>query len=136
MGNAIASATVKSTGQPFAQKASAGGHSLAADVGPEHGGTASGFSPYELTLSALGACTNITVSMYAKRKELPLTGMEVSLSYHKPAEGSAFAARFERVITFEGALSDEQKQKLIEIAGKCPVAQFLKGSVEIVTTLA
>ena len=121
----------------------AGTHTLVADEPASVGGTDTGPSPYGLLTSALGACTAITLRMYADRKQWPLEGMSVRLTHDKiHAEDCAACEtkagkldKFEREITLSGALSAEQKQRLLEIANKCPVHQTLESKVIIETRL-
>lgn len=121
----------------------AGAHALVADEPTDAGGTDMGPSPYGLLTSALGACTAITLRMYADRKQWPLEGVSVRLTHDKiHAEDCATCEtrvgkidKFEREITLSGALSAEQKQRLLEIANKCPVHQTLESDVIIETRL-
>ena len=100
-------------------------------------------NPYELLLAALGACTSMTVRMYAERKQWPLQGVQVSLSYAKVhAEDCAecetkvgMVDRIEVGISFTGDLSEEQQRKLLEIANKCPVHRTLVSRAQIDTRL-
>src|SRR5262249_38007703 len=117
----------------FAQKITAGPHLIAADEPTEFGGNDSGPNPYELLLAALGACTSMTVRMYADRKQWPLEKVHVSLSHARiHAEDCAdcetkvgMVDRIDAEISFTGNLSAEQRSKLLEIANKCPVHRTL-----------
>ena len=127
----------------YIQHIEAGNHSFVADE-PLPDGEDAGPDPYGLLLAALGACTAMTIQMYARRKKWPLGRVRVALTYervHKkdcddcedPAER---AHRIERVVQLEGALSDEQRDRLLEIAELCPVHRTLREPKEFVTTLA
>ncbi|MCG6203327.1 bifunctional alpha/beta hydrolase/OsmC family protein [Rhodopseudomonas sp. HC1] len=131
-------------GGKFQNTISVGPHRLSADEPVAVGGADSGPGPYDLLLSALGACTSMTVRLYADRKQLPLERTTVTLSHAKiHAEDCAecetkvgLLDRIERVIAFEGNLDAEQRAKLIEIADKCPVHRTLTSEVRIVTRMA
>jgi putative redox protein len=115
----------------YAVRIEAGRHVLVADEPTALGGKDSGAAPYELLLSALGACTAITLRMYAQRKGWPLEGVAVELHYRKEGD----AASIERVLSLDGALAGEQRDRLAEIAERTPVTLTLKGGVEIRTEL-
>lgn len=127
----------------FAQLIQAGRHRLRADEPLSAGGDDSGPGPYDLLLAGLGACTSMTVRMYAEQKKWPLERVTVDLEHDKvhatdcaeceTREGKI--DRIERVLTLEGKLDDAQRQRLLEIASKCPVHRTLHGEVWIPTTL-
>ena len=125
------------------QNITIGPHQLRADEPVAFGGADAGPDPYELLLAALGACTGMTVRMYADRKKWPLEGLQVQLAHSKiHAEDCANCEtqsrsldRIERKIAFTGKLSADQLQKLREIADKCPVHRTLSSRVEIHTLL-
>src|SRR5580692_7163023 len=125
----------------FAQQILAGAHALTADEPAESGVTDIGPPPYDLLIAALGACTSMTVGMYARRKSWPLEEIIVHLRHSKihatdcaeceTKEG--MLDRIERDIHFTGPLTDEQRSKLLEIANKCPVHRTLTSEIEIKT---
>jgi uncharacterized OsmC-like protein/fermentation-respiration switch protein FrsA (DUF1100 family) len=128
----------------FAQDVYAGRHRLRADEPIASGGSDSGPNPYDLLLAALGACTSMTLRLYANAKQLPLTGVSVALKHDRVHAADcaecvtkdAKIDRIERVLTLEGDLDDAQRAKLKEIADKCPVHRTLHSEVWIRTTLA
>jgi putative redox protein len=127
----------------FAQLVQAGRHRLRADEPVAVGGDDSGFGPYDLLLAALGACTSMTVRMYAEKKKWPLRRVSVELKHDKvhAADCAECETRegkldsIERVLTLEGELDDAQRQRLLEIANKCPVHRTLHSEVWIPTRL-
>lgn len=114
----------------FAQDIAVAGHRLRADEPAEKGGEDTGPAPHELLLAALGSCTAMTLKMYAERKGWPLGDVHVKLT------GEHVDGRFviSRHLTMAGALDDEQRRRLVEIANKCPVHKTLVGEVVIQTT--
>ena len=124
----------------FLQDVNAGpDHHLLADEPEAYGGTGRGLSPYGFLAAGLGACTSMTIRMYARRKGWPLAGVSVDVSHDKvhaqDAAGGqgAKADRFIRVIRLKGDLSVEQRDRLMEIADRCPVHRTLERSSEVVT---
>jgi putative redox protein len=110
---------------------SIGPHTLAADEMPKEGGADAGPSPHEFLLAGLGACTAITLQMYAGRKGWKLTKVDVTVT----AEHVEGAFLMRRELVLEGDLDDTQRARLKEIAEKCPVHKTLTGTVLIETTL-
>jgi putative redox protein len=136
---------VSETGEgKFQQTVVVGPHHLLADEPIAAGGNDTGLSPYEFLTAGLGACTAMTLRLYADQKKLPLTGVSVTLSHAKihavdcatceTKEGKI--DRIERTIALEGPLDETQRKRLLEIADKCPVHRTLTSEVEIRTSLA
>jgi len=125
----------------FQQTVTSGPHQMLADEPLAAGGADTGPGPYDLLLSALGACTSMTMRMYADRKSLPLERITVTLKHNKiHAEDCAecetregLIDQIDRVIAIEGTLDADQRQRLMEIADKCPVHRTLKSEVRIFT---
>jgi putative redox protein len=126
---------VESGNGPYGQFITCGGHVLGADEPVEMGGQDTGPDPFELLLAALGACTAMTIRMYAKRKGLRLDRVAVKLRHLQRAAGGDIKDRFERVITLDGQLSIEERKHLLAIAERCPVSQALKRSSDITSLL-
>jgi putative redox protein len=145
LGEAPRNVVVQETGNSkFQQSVSAGPHRLLADEPKAAGGDDTGLSPYDFVLAGLGACTSMTMRLYADRKSLPLERTTVTLRHSKIyaqdcAECETKAGmldQIERVIAMEGALSSEQRERLMEIADKCPVHRTLTSEIHIVTRAA
>jgi uncharacterized OsmC-like protein/alpha/beta superfamily hydrolase len=118
---------VEETGQgAFQAEVSAGGAHFFVDEPVEVGGLGSGPTPYDLLSAGLGACTTMTLRMYARAKSLPLDRIRVTVGHKRVRELPT--DRFVREIRLTGALSDDQKKRLLEIADKCPVHRTLHGA--------
>jgi uncharacterized OsmC-like protein/pimeloyl-ACP methyl ester carboxylesterase len=128
----------------FQQTIATGPHRLLADEPVAAGGEDTGPGPYDFLLASLGACTSMTMRLYADRKSLPLERVTVTLKHQKiHAEDCAecetkagMLDQIDRVIAMEGALDAEQRKKLMEIADKCPVHRTLTSEIRIVTQAA
>ena len=109
-----------------------GAHALTADEGPALGGQDAGPAPYDLLLAGLGACTAITLKMYAERKGWDLGTLSVDLKLRKEADRT----HIHRTLHIEGALDAEQRARLADIAERTPVTLTLKAGADILTELA
>jgi putative redox protein len=136
---------VSETGEgKFQQSVTVGPHHLLADEPVAAGGMDTGLSPYDFLTAGLGACTAMTLRLYADQKGLPLTGVSVTLRHSKIHAADCATCetregrldRIERTIALEGELDDAQRARLLEIADKCPVHRTLTSEVEIRTALA
>jgi uncharacterized OsmC-like protein/alpha/beta superfamily hydrolase len=127
----------------YALTVAAGKHRLRADEPESAGGSDTGPAPYELLMAALGACTSITLRMYADRRQIPLRRVAVRLTQPRAhaddcancEQPDAKMNGIDREITLEGELDAGQRQKLLEIAGKCPIHRILEPSIRITTRL-
>ena len=117
----------------YATAIAAGRHQLTADEGPELGGKDAGPAPYDLLSSALGACTVITLRMYAERKQWPVTAVHADIQFKR---GDDKVESIDRALHIEGDVDAEQKKRMAEIAERTPVTLTLKRSLDIHTTLA
>jgi putative redox protein len=130
---------VASVGGGYAQNIQAREHTLPADEPVAVGGTDTGPDPYELLLASLGACTSMTVQMYAKRKGWPLTAVSVRLRHQKVhaqdcadcEQTNTYVDVIEKDVDLTGDLTAEQRARLLEIADRCPVHRTLTGQVRI-----
>ena len=121
--------TVNSGSPAYVQNISIGPHALLADEPPEAGGADTGPNPYEFVMAALGACTSMTVRMYAERRNWPLEKVEVDLKFSRLhaadcddcSRKKGIVNRIEKRITFIGDLSEIQRQRLLHMANNCPV---------------
>ena len=127
----------------FLQDVNAGpGHHVLADEPSAYGGTDRGMSPYGFLAAGLGACTSMTIRMYARRKGWPLEHVSVDVCHDKvhaqdaDSRADAKADKFTRAIRLTGDLDDDQRQRLLEIADKCPVHRTLERSSLVETHLA
>lgn len=109
-----------------------GRHQLLSDAPEAFGGEDSGPEPHDLLAAALAACTTLTVTMYARRKGMLLEDVRVRIEHGQEQGGYAFR----RHIEYVGDLGSEERQRLTEIANKCPVHKTLSGSIRIETEAA
>ncbi len=133
MGNLVT--VSERAGGKFTQDVKTGRHCLYADEPENLGGADLGPSPYEYVLAGLGACTSITLRMYAERKKWPVTHISVDVSYKMTGFGKDMRSVFIRKIKIEGELDDGQKSRMLQIADKCPVHKMLETTTEIRTEL-
>lgn len=140
----LAHVVVRGDAKGFAQQIAVGRHRLPADEPVAAGGTDTGADPYGLLMAALGACTSMTISLYARRKQWPLDAVTVSLRHSRIHAADCadcetrdgMLDRIDRDIELQGDLSDAQRSRLIEIANKCPVHKTLTSEIDITTRLA
>ena len=130
--------TVKSQLQPYTVTITNSRHSWIADEPPEKGGADAGPSPFEMLLSSIGACVAITVQMYAGRKGWPLEGVVIDLEHSKIQAADCDDCETETgkiseiklSLNLEGDLSEEQKERIFQIAGRCPVKRSLEAEIK------
>ena len=120
----------------YQQQVSAGKHIMLADEPESMSGGDAGPAPFDFLMAGLGACTSMTLRMYAERKGLALTGISVVLNHDKTEVDGIQRNRISRQITLEGNLSDAERQRLLEIAEKCPVHRALSQSFVLESQLA
>src|SRR5690242_11828442 len=132
--------TVRSA-EGLTQSIEARGHRIVADEPRDAGGSDTGPTPYELLLGALGACTSMTMRMYAARHQWPLENVEVHLVHERThaedcqncenPNANPFLDRVTKRVVLHGALSADQRARLLEIADRCPVQRTLQGPMVI-----
>lgn len=130
---AVATARVVSTDANYRQNIHTGTHDLVTDEPVSAGGQDAGPAPYDFVLAGLGACTAITLRMYAQKKAWDIGELKVELTLLKNHEGDA---SIERVLHSSATLSDEQWERLLDIAGKTPVTKTLQAGSPISTSRA
>ena len=131
------------TGDGFRTEVLGGGHAFVADEPKSMGGTDTGPTPYDLLLAGLGSCTGMTLRMYADRKDWPLEETVVRLSHGKVHAADCDDCestdgkvdRIEREVEVRGDLTDEQRERLLEIANKCPVHRTLHNEIVVASSL-
>jgi putative redox protein len=128
----------------FQQEITAGAHRFLADEPATSGGLGSGPTPYDFLLAALGACTSMTLRLYADRKGIPLERARVSLKHSRVYASDCadcetkegMVDQIDRQIALEGNLDKETRERLLEIADKCPVHRTLTSEIKIRSQLA
>lgn len=131
-------------GEKYTTEVMTPNHHLIADEPAEVGGADLGPNPYDLLMASLGSCTAMTLKMYADRKKWPLDQVSVFLNHEKvhledsahPEDKGAKVSQFTRIIEIEGSLDETQRQRLLEIANKCPVHRTLQEEILIQTMLS
>jgi putative redox protein len=127
----MATATARISNARYATAITTGRHALTADEPERNGGADVGPAPFDLLLASLGACTAMTLKMYAEHKQWPLEALEVRLHYH----GGETPPRIERVLVPAGPLDEAQRARLADVAERTPVTLAIKGGVPIQTSL-
>ncbi len=121
----------------YQQQVTVAAHTFIADEPVSMGGNDAGPAPFDYLLTALGACTSMTLRMYAELKQLPLERVSVTLTHEKiEVEGKGKIDRISRRIGLEGNLTPEQRNRMLEIANRCPVHRTLSGNLQIDSSLA
>ncbi len=123
------------SGQTYTTDIQIRGHQLIADEPPEKGGEDLGPTPVELLLASLASCTAITLEMYAGRKEWPLEGVSIEITKEPDPEAPYKTDLLRQRITLEGPLDDDQRARLLTIAGRCPVHRIIADSPRMVEEL-
>jgi putative redox protein len=127
---------VASNEAPYLVRIEDGTHQWSADEPVALGGADLGPTPHQLLLSALGACTAVTLRMYAARKSWALEEVQVELQFNPDGPPAGGGNDIRRRITVRGELSAEQRERLLQIANACPIHKVLSGEVRIATSLA
>jgi putative redox protein len=128
----------------FRSEVEAGPHRFVIDEPSSAGGTDAGPTPYDALAAALGSCTAMTLNFYAKREELPLEGVDVAVTHDRQhakdcadcVTSGGYIHRFRVELRLHGPLTPEQKQHLLSIAARCPVAKTLSSEIKIDEVLA
>lgn len=135
--------TVRSRGS-FRNEVQAGPHTWVLDEPTSAGGGGEGPTPYDMLAAALGGCTSMTLHFYAKREKIPLEGVEVVVTHDREHAAdcadcltkSGYIHRFRVEIRLEGSLTEGHRQKLLDVARRCPVAKTLSAEIKIDEVLA
>lgn len=130
--------SVHSSGS-FRNEVQAGPHRFVIDEPPDAGGKGEGPTPYDLLAGALGGCTSMTLHFFAKREKIPLEGVDVAVTHDRRhakdcadcTTQSGYIHRFKVEIRLHGPLTEEQKQKLLSVAARCPVAKTLASEIKV-----
>jgi putative redox protein len=136
----MAAAVVVRSRGTFRNEVEAGVHRFVLDEPLAAGGTDEGPTPYDMLASALGGCTSMTLVFYARRENLPLEGVDVTVTHDRQSAKDCvdcttqkgFIHRFQVAIRLHGPLlTDEQRHHLLEVAGRCPVKKTLSSEIRI-----
>jgi putative redox protein len=127
----MSTAVVRHERGKLRQEITVGRHHLVADEPVANGGEDAGPNPFDYLATALGACTALTLRMYAQHKQWPLENAEVSVTLERTAEGILF----DRTLALLGPLDEAQRARLLKVAESCPVHKALSGKIEIRTRL-
>jgi putative redox protein len=127
----------------FRTEVEAGPHRFVLDEPEDAGGSGEGPTPYDLVAAALGGCTSMTVHFFARREGLPLEGVDIKVTHDRQhakdcadcTTQSGYIHRFRLELTLHGPLTDEQRAKLLEVAGRCPVKKTLTAEIKADVTL-
>jgi putative redox protein len=126
---------IENTTNRYTQKVTAGSHSFLSDEPKDLKGDDLGPTPFDLLLSALGSCTSITLTMYAEMKNIKLESITVRLNYIPPNKLEATSSRITRKIHLEGDFTEEQHNRMLEIADRCPIHRTLRQGVDIMSSM-
>jgi putative redox protein len=141
---AVPEVVVRGGAMGLQQRIEAGAYQWVADEPASVGGGGTGPTPYDLLLGALGACTSMTLRLYADRRKWPLEGVVVRLRHQRIhredcvncEKKDASIEQVERTLELKGPLTEEQRGRLLDIAERCPVHQTLQRTLQVHTTLA
>lgn len=135
----MAAPVIVRSSAPFRTEVEAGPHRWILDEPIDSGGANEGPTPYDMLASALGGCTAMTLHFYARREKWPLELVEVKVTHDRQhvkdcadcSSSQGFIHRFKVEIAVTGPLSEEQRAKLLEIAGRCPVRKTLSAEIKV-----